>query len=119
MDEVQNVKNPRTKQSQVVRALESSVRWGLSGTPLENSIEELAAIIETLDPDAAFSWSPAVGTVKSAARQMMIRRRKEDVLKDLPPINAPSSTLTPRPSSGVPTIGRSKKALRSSAAASV
>ena len=51
LDEVQNVKNSRTKKARAVRTLETRTRWGLSGTPLENRVEDLLIILRTLDPD--------------------------------------------------------------------
>ena len=49
LDEVQNVKNSRTKKARAVRTLEARTRWGLSGTPLENRVEDLFIILQTLD----------------------------------------------------------------------
>ena len=63
LDEAQNIKNPETKQTQAIRRLarrsleltqemgyQPSQRFALTGTPLENRLEELWSILEFLNP---------------------------------------------------------------------
>ena len=50
LDEAQNIKNPGTAQSKAVRALRSTRRAALTGTPLENRLSELKAILDFLNP---------------------------------------------------------------------
>jgi SNF2 family DNA or RNA helicase len=50
LDEAQNVKNPETKQAKAARALESSCRIALTGTPVENNVGDLWSIMEFLNP---------------------------------------------------------------------
>ncbi|MFO0876152.1 MAG: DEAD/DEAH box helicase [Gemmataceae bacterium] len=50
LDEAQNVKNPQTKQSQAARALPAEYRIALTGTPVENHVGDLWAILEFLNP---------------------------------------------------------------------
>ncbi len=86
LDEIQRCKNPSTATARVVRGLQARRRWGLSGTPLENTVDEFAAILAVLDPSLRFGSVPSPGAVRSAASRMMIRRRIRDVLQDLPPL---------------------------------
>src|SRR5262249_61681852 len=50
LDEAQNIKNPETKQARAARALKSAYRVALTGTPVENNVGDLKAIIEFLEP---------------------------------------------------------------------
>jgi len=50
LDEAQNVKNPETKQSKAARSLHADYRFALTGTPVENNVGELWAIMEFLNP---------------------------------------------------------------------
>lgn len=83
LDEIQRIKNPDTKTAQAVRKLPAPRRWGLSGTPLENRLEELVAIMEFLCPGVI---PPGAGPqeVREAIQPWVLRRRKEEVLPFLP-----------------------------------
>ncbi|WP_408006196.1 SNF2-related protein [Pseudalkalibacillus sp. A8] len=50
LDEAQMIKNPTTKQSKIVRSLKSVHRIALTGTPMENRLEELWSICDFLNP---------------------------------------------------------------------
>jgi len=50
LDEAQNIKNPDTRQSRSVRAIKSDWRIVLTGTPIENHVGDLWAIMEFLMP---------------------------------------------------------------------
>lgn len=83
LDEAQRIKNRSAGISQAVRQLESQFRWALSGTPIENRISELASIFAFLKP----GLFPGHDVLPDYARKLItpyfLRRRKEDVLKDL------------------------------------
>lgn len=85
LDEVQDIKNPNTKRSRAVRQISASYRWGLSGTPVENKVDDVVAIFQYLKPGL---FRPAsvyrVFEVKRAIKPYFLRRRAADVLKDLP-----------------------------------
>ncbi len=50
LDEAQNVKNDATHQARAVRQLPARHRIALTGTPVENGLEELWAILDFLNP---------------------------------------------------------------------
>ncbi|MBC2025848.1 DEAD/DEAH box helicase family protein [Listeria welshimeri] len=88
IDESQAIKNYHTKASQAVRALKRNHVFALSGTPLENSIDELWAIFQTLMP----GFFPSLRKFKEISydkiaamiRPFLLRRLKQDVVKELP-----------------------------------
>lgn len=49
-DEAQNIKNPGTKQSRAVRSLPAGHRIALTGTPVENRLSDLFAIMDFANP---------------------------------------------------------------------
>jgi SNF2 family DNA or RNA helicase len=50
LDEAQQVKNPRSRAGQVIRTLDARQRLCLTGTPLENHLEELWVLFDFLLP---------------------------------------------------------------------
>ncbi|RRR78155.1 MAG: DEAD/DEAH box helicase [Candidatus Viridilinea halotolerans] len=50
LDEAQNIKNSDTRQAQAARALRSTARIALTGTPVENRLSELWSIMAFLNP---------------------------------------------------------------------
>ena len=56
LDEAQNVKNAGTRQSMAARSIGADYRVALTGTPVENNVGDLWAIMEFMNPD--FLGSP-------------------------------------------------------------
>lgn len=50
LDEAQRIKNWQTKTARAVKSLESPFAFVLTGTPLENRIDEVYSIVQFLDP---------------------------------------------------------------------
>lgn len=85
-DEAQRIKN-RNDTSDALKGLQRARSWALTGTPIENHEEELASILEFVDYDAADEpkrYSPGL-VLRARHRELQLRRRKNDVLDDLPP----------------------------------
>ncbi len=101
LDEIQAVKNKATKTYAAVKALEASCTLGLTGTPIENSVSDLKSLFDIILPGYLLSDSQFEkyfrcpideGCEDSAAREKLarlispfvLRRKKEQVLKELP-----------------------------------
>jgi superfamily II DNA or RNA helicase len=101
LDEAQFVKNPRSKGAQLARRLRARQRIALTGTPVENHLDELWSIFAFAVPDllgerAAFTRvfrTPIEkhGDVRRRdalalrTRPFLLRRTKQNVAADLPP----------------------------------
>ncbi|KZT63245.1 hypothetical protein DAEQUDRAFT_742034 [Daedalea quercina L-15889] len=57
LDEAHNIKNRNTKAAQACCALDSKFRWCLTGTPLQNNIEELYSLFKFLRIKPLNDWS--------------------------------------------------------------
>jgi SNF2 family DNA or RNA helicase len=84
LDEAQRIKNHRGATSHVVRSIPRSRAWALTGTPVENSSDDLVGIFEFLAPGHLHrEMKPrAMGR---AVSDFILRRTKEQVLTELPP----------------------------------
>ena len=92
-DEAQRVKN-RNDTSMALKGLQRTRSWALTGTPIENHEEELASILEFVDYDGGEEpkrYRPG-DALRARHRELQLRRRKGDVLDDLPPKQV---TMTP------------------------
>ncbi len=100
IDEAQFIKNHNTAQAKAVRAVKSTHRLALTGTPIENRLSELWSIFEYLMPGFLFSQESfkkllsnpiekngdreAAERLRKLTGPFILRRLKSDVLKDLP-----------------------------------
>ena len=110
LDEAQNIKNLETKQTQSIRRLSQSAlaasrnchRIALTGTPLENHLDELWSIFDFLNPGFLGTFSdfrtrfvapierdrsePAAKALSGLIRPFLLRRVKSDpkIISDLP-----------------------------------
>jgi len=104
LDEAQRIKNFSTKTADAVKRIPRKHALVLTGTPLENKLEDVYSIVQFLDPDMLSPlWQFAADHFMLSRRKkgkiigyqnlerlherlssIVIRRRKADVLQDLP-----------------------------------
>ena len=101
VDEAQNVKNPDTNAARILRQLEARQRFCLTGTPVENHLGELWALMDFLNPGllddrrhfarafrVPIEKNDDAGRRQALARRVrpfLLRRTKAEVAAELPP----------------------------------
>ncbi|QYR20207.1 DEAD/DEAH box helicase [Paenibacillus sp. sptzw28] len=88
LDEAQFIKNHMTQTALAVKKINAERRFALTGTPVENSMEELWSIFDAVFPGLfadkkTFRDMPG-DKVARLVRPFILRRLKADVLKELP-----------------------------------
>ncbi|EMI56638.1 DEAD/DEAH box helicase [Rhodopirellula sallentina] len=84
LDEAQRIKNSNNTTSEIVRAIPRTRSWALTGTPVENSPDDLVGIFDFLSPGYLTTGMPLPQMAK-AAGDYILRRTKDMVLDDMPP----------------------------------
>jgi len=102
LDEAQHIKNRGTRNAKSVKQLVANFRLILSGTPIENSLDELWSLFDFLMPGFLGTYDRFVEKyirvvgdeqyrnleyLRKKVSPFILRRMKTDVLKDLPPIS--------------------------------
>lgn len=104
LDEAQHIKNRGTRNAQSVKMIQAAHRLILTGTPIENSLDELWSLFDFLMPgllssydrfvekyirhaSAASQPSKTLEHLKRKVAPFILRRMKKDVLTDLPPVS--------------------------------
>ncbi len=99
LDEAQAVKNASSVSAKAVRLLRADHRLAMTGTPIENRLEELWSLFEFINPGMLGSKTAFASLVRltetgdiagerdvlaSALRPVILRRTKEQVASELP-----------------------------------
>ena len=100
IDEAQNIKNVNTAITKAVKSIKADTKIALTGTPIENSIDELWSIFDFIMPgflpelvffDKKYKIkefddeaNKKIGELNKLVSPFILRRRKRDVIKDLP-----------------------------------
>lgn len=97
LDEAQAIKNARTGQTRLAKALQTRARLALTGTPIENSVADLWSLFDFLNPGllgSATKFKEAISTMGSSGYEglrrlvgpYILRRLKTDksIISDLP-----------------------------------
>jgi len=84
LDESQRIKNSASTTNEVVRSIPRARSWALTGTPIENSVDDLRGIFEFVAPgQLAPKMKPR--DVGRTVADYVLRRTKDQVSIDLPP----------------------------------
>ena len=83
-DEAQRIKNRHTEVAIAIKRLATVRAWALTGTPLENTVDDVVSILDFVVPGRFDRRTMMVGFRKLLA-ETQVRRRRADVLRDLPP----------------------------------
>jgi SNF2 family DNA or RNA helicase len=84
LDEAQRIKNRSSTTNQVIRSISRRRSWALTGTPVENSTDDLVGIFEFLSP-GYLKPDMKPRRMGQAIGEYVLRRTKDKVLTDLPP----------------------------------
>jgi SNF2 family DNA or RNA helicase len=102
LDEAQHIKNRGTRNAKSVKQVSAEHKMILSGTPIENSLEELWSLFDFLMPGFLSSYDRFVEKyirvsgeehlsnlhyLRKKVAPFILRRMKADVLEDLPPVS--------------------------------
>jgi ERCC4-related helicase len=104
LDEAQRIKNFETKTAEAIKSIPHAQSLVITGTPLENKLEDLYSIVQFADPGLFTPlWEFAahhftlkkekknsvlgyhnLDIIRQKIKPLIIRRKREDVLDDLP-----------------------------------
>ncbi|KAF8607218.1 hypothetical protein BDV93DRAFT_435751 [Ceratobasidium sp. AG-I] len=109
LDEAQNIKNRTTKASIACCALRGRNKWCLTGTPIQNSVEELYSLIKFLGIRPLNDWDQFRTTIAQPVKQgkstramkrlhvvlqsIMLRRTKDMTINGAPLIKLPGRAV--------------------------
>lgn len=88
LDEAQTIKNREAEISRKCKRLCRRRAWALAGTPVENGIDDLASILEFVTPLLEGEVPQRIlpgPKLRERQIQVQLRRKKADVLPQLPP----------------------------------
>ncbi|MCB0628990.1 MAG: SNF2-related protein [Saprospiraceae bacterium] len=103
LDESQQIKNRESKVFQAINKLNGKHKISLSGTPIENSLADLWSQMQFINPDLLGSFrffkkefitpieknqdEDRKDRLRTLVQPYLLRRTKEEVAKDLPPLS--------------------------------
>jgi superfamily II DNA or RNA helicase len=104
LDEAQRAKNFRTKTAATLKSIPSRFLFVLTGTPVENRLDDLYGLLQIVDPTVLgplwkfnvdfherddrgkIAGYKNLGALRARVTSVVMRRRKDEVLSQLPPL---------------------------------
>jgi SNF2 family DNA or RNA helicase len=83
LDEAQRIKNKDSRTAEVVCSIRRGRSWALTGTPIENSVDDLINIFAFVDPGRVPSDTPTK-RLASLTSDSILRRTKDQVQTEMP-----------------------------------
>ncbi|XP_020245575.1 helicase-like transcription factor CHR28 isoform X2 [Asparagus officinalis] len=108
LDEAQTIKNHRTQVARACSGLRAKRRWCLSGTPIQNSIDDLYSYFRFLKYDPYYVYSAFCSSIKypisknathgykklqAVLKAVLLRRTKGTLINGEPIINIPPKSI--------------------------
>ncbi|MBT9449512.1 DEAD/DEAH box helicase [Akkermansia glycaniphila] len=91
LDEIQIAKNSESQTYHSLKSIRAGIKIGLSGTPIENNLNELWSLLSIINPfllgkqsDFHAKYSGRRELLRSRISPFLMRREKKEVLKELP-----------------------------------
>ncbi|MBU3132587.1 SNF2 helicase associated domain-containing protein [Clostridium gasigenes] len=95
IDEAQNIKNPTSQNTNIVKSINAKCRIALTGTPIENNLTELWSIFDFIMPRFLYTQQKFkekfintggknIEELKTLIKPFILRRLKKDVAEELP-----------------------------------
>jgi SNF2 family DNA or RNA helicase len=84
IDESQRIKNRLSTTNEVICSIPRQRSWALTGTPIENSAEDLVGIFQFVSP-GCLRPQMKIADIRKSVSDYVIRRNKDQVDIDLPP----------------------------------
>jgi SNF2 family DNA or RNA helicase len=87
-DEAHRLRKASSQTTHGIRKIQSQRFWALTGTPVERDKEDIAVLLSILNPKqfSHVDSKRAINSLRSNLRPYLLRRKKSDVLDELPPV---------------------------------
>ena len=87
-DEAHRLRKSDSLAHQGLRRIKAERLWALTGTPVERDADDLAGLLSLLEPNrfAVDDYRLGIAVLRARARPYVLRRTKEAVLPELPPV---------------------------------